>query len=863
MPLSLNTNSAALFSQATLNTINQVTTSNVARLSSGLRVNSARDDAAGLAIASRLTSVVDSSDDVLRSLRDGTSFMEVADGAAASITNNLQRMRELATQASTSTIGDAERRSLDLEYQQLAEENQRIIKTTEFNGVRVFSDDGARLKVNSGTGANDSVAYDLRSFVDVNGNKVSGSLESIFGQNFVTKSSVQTINYSGAQPNATTVNGPATAGTYNVNVNQLAENYTYNISGVGGAFGANGVAGGVTTTGNPAVADYVSGPAGSYTVEYVRGPQGYQYANNTAAATGGVAAQPAATNNSNPAVATANGTPAVGTYNVVVNQTAQSQISQVNVGAGNPTFGQADTSGLPGQQGTRNDFTVDFANNALDFNFSVNPDGEFTVNDYVNAFNAASGGAVTASYNNATGVLTYTGNVAGNGGQFTVTNDSTNFIGTQNNVSDPFQANNGDRIQVAQNATGTVNGTAFNDADGNNITVGGLNFNALSVGNTTITRTAAVAASNNTFRINFGDGTAPAVFNVNGGGAFTKADFVNAFNTAAAGKFTASIDGSGNIQYVGNENGAEESFTLDYLGNNAPDSSFANRTQTQAGNDFVFTVNGGPEIDDQDGVNVSNGTVVFNKGANNTPGETVTFTVVGGAAPTSNQYRLDFGDGTPSQTFTLVGQFTAADYVSAFNTAAGGKFTASADGAGNISIVGNEDGVAESLSIVAVGGAIGAFAAENQTQAGQDFDVDINGTNFTGTGSQVSNGDITLDLVSTGSQVITVSDGEESTYGDIASVEEARSRTALLDSFLDGISRFRGVVGANIAKLEASADNVQSLFINLSNARSKILDLDFAKEIAALTKNNILAQSGISVLNRARESNQFLLGLLG
>jgi flagellin len=135
---SINTNIQSLNAQRALaGTANLLGTS-MARLSSGMRVNSAKDDAAGLAIAERMQAQTRGMTAAVRNTNDAISLAQTAEGALGSISNNLQRMRELAVQAANGTNNDSDRSALDKEYQLLAQENERIAVNTKFNGNTVI-----------------------------------------------------------------------------------------------------------------------------------------------------------------------------------------------------------------------------------------------------------------------------------------------------------------------------------------------------------------------------------------------------------------------------------------------------------------------------------------------------------------------------------------------------------------------------------------------------------------------------------------------------------------------------------------------------------------------------------------------------
>ncbi len=141
MAVVINTNIMSLSAQRNL-TVNQNKLAvSVQRLSSGLRINSAKDDAAGLAISAKVTAQVVSIQVAIRNAQDGISLAQVTEGGLAEIGDILTRMRELAEEAANGTLGDSERSALDSEFQQLKSEIDRISKVTEFNGVKLL--DGA------------------------------------------------------------------------------------------------------------------------------------------------------------------------------------------------------------------------------------------------------------------------------------------------------------------------------------------------------------------------------------------------------------------------------------------------------------------------------------------------------------------------------------------------------------------------------------------------------------------------------------------------------------------------------------------------------------------------------------------------
>lgn len=138
----INTNIQSLIAQKNLFKSGTSLSTSIERLSSGLRINSAKDDAAGLAISERMSAQIRGMEVAKRNANDGISALQVADGALASLGDNLQRMRELAVQASSGTLSASDRENLNLEFQQLSQEISRVAGGAEFNGVSLLSGDG-------------------------------------------------------------------------------------------------------------------------------------------------------------------------------------------------------------------------------------------------------------------------------------------------------------------------------------------------------------------------------------------------------------------------------------------------------------------------------------------------------------------------------------------------------------------------------------------------------------------------------------------------------------------------------------------------------------------------------------------------
>jgi flagellin len=138
MPQTINTNIASLNAQRNVSTSQGSLTTSMQRLSSGLRVNSSKDDAAGLAIATRMDAQYRGINVAIRNANDGISMAQTAEGALATVSEILQRMRELAVQAQNGSNGTTDRANLNTEYQQLSSEITRLAAQTKFNGTAII-----------------------------------------------------------------------------------------------------------------------------------------------------------------------------------------------------------------------------------------------------------------------------------------------------------------------------------------------------------------------------------------------------------------------------------------------------------------------------------------------------------------------------------------------------------------------------------------------------------------------------------------------------------------------------------------------------------------------------------------------------
>jgi flagellin len=228
--LSINTNISSLTAQNNVSKTSNALTSAITRLSSGLRINSAADDAAGLAISDRMTAQVNGLDQAARNANDGISLAQTADGALSSVSDNLQRIRELAVQSANATNSSSDRASLQLEVTQLQAEIDRVATQTQFNGTNLL--DGSFTAKAFQVGANAGQTITVAS--------IASARSSALGQSYGVSASGTTL---------TSATGITAAGQFLINGSDIYQgaSITGSAKDIAAAINSKGISG-VTAT---------------------------------------------------------------------------------------------------------------------------------------------------------------------------------------------------------------------------------------------------------------------------------------------------------------------------------------------------------------------------------------------------------------------------------------------------------------------------------------------------------------------------------------------------------------------------------------------------------------------------------------
>jgi len=166
MGLRVNTNVLSLTAQKNLASVGSRLSGNFSRLSSGLRIATAGDDAAGLGISERMRSQIRSLSQAGRNAQDGVSLVQTAEGALGEVNTNLTRMRELAVQAANGTLNTGDRAALDNEFTELVSEIDRIADQTDFNGIQLLDGTESSVTLQVGTESGETISITLGDMTD-------------------------------------------------------------------------------------------------------------------------------------------------------------------------------------------------------------------------------------------------------------------------------------------------------------------------------------------------------------------------------------------------------------------------------------------------------------------------------------------------------------------------------------------------------------------------------------------------------------------------------------------------------------------------------------------------------------------------
>ena len=260
MPQVINSNVASLNAQRNLNTSQSGLNTSLTRLSSGLRINSAKDDAAGLAISERMSSQIRGLNQAVRNANDGISLSQTAEGALGEIGNNLQRIRELAVQSANATNSASDRASLQAEAAQLTAEVTRVASQTQFNGLNLL--DGSFLNQSFQVGANANQTISVSSIADARATALGSNIlttdGTLMGKAKAAAADLTGGNLVAAETNLVLTNNKGATGAISYAALADAKTIAAAINTAGSSIGITATATNTTTLGTLAEAGTVS-----------------------------------------------------------------------------------------------------------------------------------------------------------------------------------------------------------------------------------------------------------------------------------------------------------------------------------------------------------------------------------------------------------------------------------------------------------------------------------------------------------------------------------------------------------------------------------------------------------------------------
>ena len=847
MGSTINTNIASLNAQRNLMTSQSALATSLQRLSSGLRINSAKDDAAGLAISERFSTQIRGLNQAVRNANDGISMAQTGEGALAEMGSNLQRIRELAVQASNVTNSASDRAAIDLEVQQRLAEIDRTASQTSFNGQKILNGEvgSASFQVGANVGETISVGFSTSVRSASMGAAASASSGVALSTLITAASSAVAGSYTKATvPGFDFTNIAATAASYTTGAINPGNYAT--IAATQATY----------TSGSVAPTDYstIAATASSYRSNtigvYVAGTF------NVTPTTGGAFT-----------VTSAGG-----------GATAGELLTDITTSAG---YGAA---GFTAALGTGVD--------AGRIIFTSKQAGVGTV--------AISGGTISASVGGGAGAAATAG---------TAIDTSANKVFTVNSASGTaatitLSTNIADATALAAAITGQLGSSGVTVAAGTGASAGKVVFTSTAPG------AGAVTIGNTLLSGHTTDATAITTggASISGAAADTSANKIFTVQGTTGTQQTITLAGN----YT---NSTTMIAALNDAGANAAKLAAAGVAVTDVGGKLVFTSSATGVGD----VTIGNTLLA----GHTTDADIFSTGKVSAAGTAANDQRAGFTvDGTHviALTTNVVNQAGLVAAIKAgMGEPAGGLYDVVASGASGFSITTKIAGAANPVAVTAFTGAgqvdfstsgtaavavagsaavagasltLDANANKFSIQVGTGTAVNITGTfttaaqlvsainsNVQGVYASVNASDGKLELSS--SQDITLAGAKAGTgagnlqYASLTNaaagsltgantldVAAASSLIQRVDSALATVSTLRSTFGAVQNRFESTIANLTGTAENLTAARSRIVDTDFASETANLTRNQILQQAGTAMLAQANALPQSVLSLL-
>jgi flagellin len=803
----INTNIASLNAQRNLTTSQSSLQTSLQRLSSGLRINSAKDDAAGLAIASRFTTQIKGLDQAVRNANDGISLAQTGEGALGAISDNLQRIRELSVQASNATNSASDRAAIQLEVKQRLDEIDRTASQTSFNGQKILDGSFGSANFQIGANAGESITVGLSSSmriasVGATASTTSGTLGSTAVDGNVATGAISNFNFQTAAQSATAGHITLNATTYNFNsTSGTSGSFTITPTDFSQAYvapsaakltSASALTGADLSASGTAAHFDITDHTGTYNITL----DGTDWTGNESGMVSSINSQLTAAGSDTVASLDTNGklvltAGVTGTSSVGPTISNAGAAIQTAIGAADATASNAvATAGSNGQSAGAATFQVD--GNLI--TLSGNDNTAQKVVDEVNTKMAAAG------------MANYSASLSG--GKMTITHSGSNTA---------VAVTNADTNAVAAGITNssgvagvTSNGAANLTIDGQSVTLnsnyGGYAGLAAAI-QTQMGGSYSVSASGAAITIarNF-SGAGSSAINVAGADATAQTDFGIAATATGVAGTAASSAGNASFQVDGHQ----VNLTTDTTDING----LATAVQSQLSS-FGYTAAAG--------TGANTGKLVISK-----TGSTAAVNITGADA---NSISAGISVAT-GNTGTSGGSITATD-LTINGTSLAGTYSTTQSFVDAINS--KVSGVYASIT----GNSVKLTSATNITTGGTDA------TTF-----------------SLASATATSSTNNNLGQADVSTVAGALDAIQRVDSALSSVNTLRSTFGAIQNRFDSVISSLSATSENLSSARSRIQDADFAAETANLTRGQILQQAGTAMLAQANSLPNGVLSLL-
>ena len=802
----INTNTAAINAQYNLSKVQSAMDDAMSALSSGKRINSAADDAAGIAISSRMEAQVRGLNQAMRNAADGQGLVDTAEGAMDEISNMLQRMRELAIQAANDTNSDTDREALNLEIDALISEIDRVVSTTAWNGKNIL-DGSAEMSFQIGSEA----GQDINVAIDSMGSSSLGALTGAASATAVLTSAHQG-NAAAVTEAKIAFNGNDTY-TFDVDVTTDAGADTLSINADVRNGSAVDIAGAINAAAiDEGIDDYISASA-SGNVVTIKNSYG------EAIAIDGFAAEGAGT----------------ATYTTVNGGAGSDSVVNLGVGAGN-TGRVFNTTGAPGYiaasdatSGTAATFVEQLAGYAdmaawdTTSDYGTDADhievdfGDFSVT--VALSDADSVGNLAAAINQEQNAYTFSG---------LIEDDGAGGL----NYSLKAVANNVGAVDVADyptlNVINTAGGVVADGAFGGGIAMDGTVTNG-----TDAADAVAESGGSKMYLEIMGSDTYSFTLNT------VDIEFTYTGTSASRDAIaeiieTAMNGGTGDTYDVVNTNGR-----IEITNQGATDLALSAFTSTGTGTILAST--DVAQIDTQGSAELLDDTVNA-VAASTAAAGTADATDIDVSFTMNDTYAFNISDGVR----------TASVAATAVNVTG----TDATDMEAAINYALEQAGMDNSVSVSHAAGVLTITQAAGREISISNFRSDGAGSMLVASGSDDTTGAAKYLDDGNGTSGATISSISVSTASN------AQDAIAIIDRALQDVATERAELGAVSNRLDHTISNLGNIVVNTEASQSRIEDADFASETSNLTKAQILSQAATAMLAQANASKQSVLSLL-